>query len=102
MHTPSLFLHVISKLSHFQIIFHDSIMNSIDMFPLGMEGHTRQTGHLDCGCYLEHQGLDRPMQATPCRPAVGGYGPFLSHLEFHKQEGEAGAGRNAYRAKFQF
>ena len=35
------------------------------MFPLGMEGHTRQTGHLDCGCHLEHQGFDRPMQATP-------------------------------------
>lgn len=51
-------------------------MNSIDMFPLGTEGRTRQTGHLDCVCYLEHQGFGCPMQATPCRPAVGWYGRF--------------------------
>ena len=77
-------------------------MNSIDMCPLGTEGHTRQTGHLDCVCYVEHQGFTRPMQAMPCRPAIGRYGPLLSHLEFHQQDGEARAGRNAYRAEFQF
>lgn len=32
---------------------------------MGTEGHTGQTAHLDCVCYLERQGLNRPAQARP-------------------------------------